>query len=134
MPSPTAAYSQLASYLAEHERPYYAVAPLGEQRAHVRFLGVLQGQPVAWDAEILTLLAYYQEQVKNLAPGEATRSVRPFIEVGAHGVHGWALGVGLGVALIDEPTVLRTIIMIRNYKRLRPGRHEFGEALAFSST
>ena len=105
---------------------------VGGPRAHVRFLGVLQGQPVAWDAEILTLLAYYQEQVKNLAPSEHARSVRSFIEVGAHGTHGVALGVGLGVALIDEATVLRTIIMIRNYKRLRPGRHEFGEALTFT--
>lgn len=124
----------MASYLAEHDRPYYAVTPLGGQRAHVRFLGILQGQAVAWDAEILTLLAYYQQQVKNSPPGEPARSVRPFIEVGAHGTHGLALGVGLAVALIDEPTVLRTIIMIRNYKRLRPGRHEFGEALTFSST
>lgn len=132
MPSPTAAYSQLAAYLAEHERSYYAVAPIGGQRAHVRFLGVLQGQPVAWDADILTLLAYYQEQVKNSPLGESARSVRSFIEVGVHGTHGLALGVGLGVALIDEATVLRTIIMIRNYKRLRPGRHEFGEALAFT--
>ena len=132
MPSPTAAYSQLVSYLAAHERPYYAVAPIGGQRAHVRFLGVLQGQPVAWDADILTLLAYYQEQVKNSPLGESARSVRSFIEVGVHGTHGLALGVGLGVALIDEATVLRTIIMIRNYKRLRPGRHEFGEALAFT--
>lgn len=132
MPSPSAAYSQLAAYLAEHERPYYAVAPIGGQRAHVRFLGVLQGQPVAWDAEVLTLLVYYQEQVKNLAPGEPARSVRSFIEVGAHATQGVTLGVGLAVALIDEPTVLRTIIMIRNYKRLRPGRHEFGAALTFN--
>lgn len=132
MPFPTAAYSQLASYLAEHARPYYAVAPIGGQCAHVRFLGVLQGQAVAWDARILTLLAYYQEQVKNLTPGGPAHGVRSFIEVGVHGMHGRALNVGLAVALIDEPTVLRTIIMIRNYKRLRPGRHEFGAALTFN--
>jgi len=39
--------------------------------------------------------------------------------------------VVLDIPRIDEPAILRTIIMIRNYKRLYPGRHEFGEPRTF---
>jgi hypothetical protein len=41
--------------------------------------------------------------------------------------------VGLAVPLIDAATVLRSMIMIRNYKRLRPGRHEFGDCVTFTT-
>jgi hypothetical protein len=34
--------------------------------------------------------------------------------------------VGLHVERIDPPTVRKAMIMIRRYKRLRRGRHEYG--------
>jgi hypothetical protein len=38
-----------------------------------------------------------------------------------------ALTVGLNLTAIDEPTIKKTLIMIRNFKRLKLGRHEWGE-------
>ena len=38
-----------------------------------------------------------------------------------------SITIGLNVAAIDPPVLLKTTIMIRKYKRLRVGRHEFGE-------
>ena len=38
-----------------------------------------------------------------------------------------ALTVGLNLAVIDEPAIRKTLIMVRNYKRLGFGRHEWGE-------
>ena len=37
--------------------------------------------------------------------------------------------IALNLPQIDVPAIKRTIIMIRKYKRLHLGRHEFGEAI-----
>ena len=41
-------------------------------------------------------------------------------------MHTAKLNVGLDLKTIDEAVINKTIIMIRNYKRLRIGRNEFG--------
>jgi hypothetical protein len=38
------------------------------------------------------------------------------------------LRVGLDLQRIDRPAIEKMIIMIRNYRNLRYGRHEYGEA------
>lgn len=126
-------YAELAFYLASTGLPYRALSPLGGTLAQVRFLGVFQGQTVAWDAEILTLQAYDQQQMRHTPTPMQARTWCQFIEIGAPAEQGMPLRVGLAVPLIDAATVLCTIVMIRNYKRLRPGRHEFGDAVTFAS-
>ena len=54
--------------------------------------------------------------------------LKRFIEIGASGESGTALKIGLNVPRIDTPVIRKTIIMIRQYKNLQPGRHEYGEA------
>lgn len=83
------------------------------QRVRVRFAGHLLGAPVHWDATLLALPA-------------SGLPARRFIEVGETSPTGTTLTVGLDVPCIDAPTVLKTIIMIRGWKNLRPGRHEYG--------
>ena len=124
--------AELSAYLASAGLAYRALSPLGGGVAQVRFLGSFQGQAVVWDAQILTLQAYDQEQTRRADRPLPARTWYPFIEIGAPGQHGMPLRVGLGVACIDAATVLRTMVMIRNYKRLRPGRHEFGDAMTFT--
>jgi hypothetical protein len=86
------------------------LAPDG-QRAQIRFRGPFEGREVIWDATVLRLAGEGRSQ---------------FIEVGeATSPQGRALTVGLRVAVIDEPTLRKTVVMIRGYKRLRRGRHEF---------
>ena len=124
--------AELAAYLASAGLPYHTLSPLGGATAQVRFLGVFQGQAVAWNAEILTLGAYDQEQMRRAPTPLPVRTWRQFIEIGAQAELGVALRVGLAVPRIDAATVLRTIVMIRNYNRLRQGGHEFGDGVTFA--
>jgi hypothetical protein len=87
----------------------------GGRRARLRFIGRYQDREVVWDAELIALAA---------DGGTAAQ----FLDIGEPGARGIPIRIGLGVPCIDRPTLLKTIIMVRNYKRLHPGRHEFGPA------
>lgn len=77
----------------------------------VQFSGPFEGRQVRWDA---TLISLPQGQQRN------------YIEIGEERAEGIALTVGLNVPLIDLPTLRKTMMMIRQYKRLSRGRHEYG--------
>lgn len=87
------------------------VEQIDDQRARLRFTGPFQGQTVVWDCEFVTL---YE-----------ARSQRNFIEVGSPQSSGVPLRVGLSIAAIDTPAIEKMVLMIRHYKRLRAGRHEW---------
>jgi len=89
------------------------------EQARFTFTGPFQGQDIRWDATLVTLASSSSHTTE--IPS------RPFIEIGELSPQGRVLIVGLDIPVIDEPAILRTIIMIRQYKRLRFGRHEFGE-------
>lgn len=92
---------------------FRADTELGGASARLRFIGRFQGEDVVWDAELIALSA---------RPGNAAQ----FLDIGAPAPRGIPIRVGLGVPCIDRPTVMKAIIMVRNYKRLHPGWHEFG--------
>lgn len=94
-------------------------------QARVRFVGLLQGEAVVWDCRFLTLREARQRFAED--PGAAARPMRNFIDVGAPDATGVPIRIGLDIERIDKPAILKMIVMIRNYKRLRPGRHEFGD-------
>jgi hypothetical protein len=108
-------------YLEASGGDYVLVGQAGSGRARVRFRGNFEGHSVVWDCHFLTLAA---EAADNPGVG----SLRNFIEIGEAGEHGVALRVGLALTCIDAPAIEKMIIMIRNYRNLRPGRHEYGEA------
>lgn len=97
---------------------YRVLSGLGGSRSRVQFNGRYAGRDVRWNACIMTLAAYRDSR----DPGAA----RQMIEIGDESTDGIELTVVLDVPVIDAPTVRKTVVMIRNYKRLRPGRHEFG--------
>ena len=73
-------------------------------------------------------LAHY---ARNLPHARPTKDVRPFIEASAAN-HGQAtVTIVLDLARIDSPALRKTVIMVRQWKGLSPGRHEYGEALRF---
>lgn len=90
----------------------------GGASLRLRFNGPFEGSVVTWDATFTTL-------ANGQSPGQVQRN---FIEIGDKTPHGIALTVGLNVPCIDIPTVRKAILMIRQYKRLARGRHEFGPA------
>jgi hypothetical protein len=86
--------------------------------ARARFGGRFEGREVIWDAALKAL-------------GRASGQ-RQFIHIGAPGPQGRRLSLGLAVDRIDAATVRKAAIMMRNYRRLRPGRHEWSGPLPSS--
>jgi hypothetical protein len=103
---------------------FECLSPLGGEQARVKFRGNLGGVSVTWNATLFTLAAWARQ-----AGLDSRDGIRQFIEVAAPHAGAANLTVGLAVPAIDLPAVRKTIIMIRNYKRLAPGRHEYGEPL-----
>jgi hypothetical protein len=110
-----------------HGIRYNLLAPPESSQARFAFTGRLQNQEIIWDTTLVTLAHYHAEQPESAQPMERTA----FLEIGGETAHGRAIRVALDIPMIDEAAILRTIIMIRNYKRLHPGRHEFGVPRVF---
>jgi hypothetical protein len=110
-------------YLADSGQDFIIAGKLHDQQAHVRFTGTFHGQAVVWDCEFVTLAG----EAERTAGATASSAVRNFIEVTEAGPHGVPIRVGLDIARIDRPAIEKMIIMIRNYKNLHYGRHEYGE-------
>ncbi|GAB6041711.1 hypothetical protein [Endothiovibrio diazotrophicus] len=92
---------------------YQALTPLGGREATFRFRGRWRGAEVTWEATVIA-----QAGEEPLRPN--------FIEIPDGEFDPWPIRIGLDVAAVDHPTVLKAIIMVRNYKRLAVGRHEYG--------
>ena len=91
--------------------------------AWVEFEGVFEHQPVRWRATIVTLAR------EPSGPASGGLGLRQFIDIDPDGTAAddtLAVRVGLAVDAIDSATIQKTIIMLRQYKRLRRGRMEFG--------
>jgi len=106
---------------------YTLLEPLTPVQARFRFRGPFQGREIGWDATFLTLTHHHALQ----PPGAGRVTRRPFIEIGAADTDPRPLTVALDIPHIDEAAILRAIVMIRQYRRLRIGRHEFGLAREF---
>ena len=123
--------AQFAQMLQQQGSRYQACSAIDQDCVHVRFPGVFQEQGVIWDARLLTLRHEYELQ-SSPEPQAIARNFRQYIEISAGEDNLVPITVALNVPQFDEPTILKTIIMIHNYKRLRLGRHEFGEPVRFS--
>ncbi len=99
----------------------YSSAP-SDDCAGIRFLGTFQGAEVIWDATVMTLTCYNARQVQENKPAVQ----RQFIDIAPTGDILRRIVIGLGLKKIDMPALMKTIIMVRKYKRLHTGRHEFG--------
>ena len=109
---------------------YVALDPLGGAEARVDFPGTFQGRPVVWRARIIAL----RHPECPLRPLPETQ----FMEITPAGTQGetpdgdgpmqYDVAIGLWVAAVDRPTVLKTLVMMRKYRRLREGRIEFRPA------
>lgn len=82
----------------------------GGPQVRLRFTGPFEGRTVTWDATFRRA----DEHQPNA------------IEIGPEGPDGFPLTVTLALPCFDRPAIRKTVIMIRQYKRLHYGRHEFG--------
>jgi hypothetical protein len=113
--------------LTDLGREYECQEPTVNGHAHFRFIGKFEGKPTIWDAHLYTL-AYYVDEVAELS--QAGTQIRQFIQVGETSEMGRKIEIGLNLPKIDESTILKTIIMVRQYKRLSHGRHDYGKKIS----
>ena len=99
----------------------FKIINLADTHAEVEFEGSFLHQPVTWRATIATL-DHYQNQMSG-----GQKLERQFIEIPAN-QHGSTklITIGLKVSKITEAILTMTVTMIRQYKKLGEGRHEFG--------
>lgn len=97
--------------------------PPGSISLRLRFSGPFQGKIVIWDATFISLATRHAGE----NPDDLRRN---FIDIGDHTAHGIAMTVGLNVPCFDLPTIRKTMLMVRQYKRLARGRHEFGPPIS----
>lgn len=98
------------------------------RQCRVQFTGTFNHKHVVWDVCIRTLWDYANDikQASNLSEIE----LKQFIEI----EQGEACYRALVILKLDEintAAIGRTIIMIRKYKRLHLGRHEYGDPVKF---
>ncbi len=121
----------MSSSVSQNKLVYEALEPLDGPSARIRFSGHLQGREVIWQARLRTLEDVWRER-RAAEPVDTPMTLRQYIDIAPDGdPAAWPLEVALAVPAIDAPTVFKTIIMIHNYKRLAPGRHEYGPAHRF---
>ncbi len=96
--------------LKQTEQAYLLLEPVRPERARFRFTGRFAGREVIWNAELTPM-----------EPGEHKQS----IEVGEPSGKEIPVKIRLALRQITRPDILKTILMIRNYKNLRTGRHEW---------
>ena len=108
-------------YLGDTGQSYLLLDQADNQQARVRFIGPWQGHDVVWDCTFVTLACEWAQVVNDVSPATSC-----YIDIGSAGDNGVLLRVCLDLPGIDLPAIRKMIVMIRNYRRLRSGRHDFG--------
>ncbi len=123
----------MSGSISQNKLVYEALEPLDGPSARIRFSGRLQGREVIWQARLRTLEDVWRERLAaRELPADTPMTLRQYIDIARDGdPAAWPLEVALAVPAIDAPTAFKTIIMIHNYKRLAPGRHEYGPGHRF---
>jgi len=99
---------------------YTLIQQLNNQLAHLKFKGPFQGRIVTWDTHFFTLDAYIaQKKITKVAAKQVIdiELIEPDI---------MKLTVALNIAEINNPNIQKMMLMIKQYKNLSIGRHEYG--------
>ena len=99
---------------------YKLIKQADTQFAHLQFEGPFQGQTVTWDTHFFTLQGY-QSQQKNI-----NTPVKQFIDIEAVNPGLFKLTIALKISEINHQNIQKMMIMIKQYKNLFVGRHEYG--------
>lgn len=108
----------LRAQLKAQNKEYILASELPALKVYLQVEGVFAGEQVVWNMCIRTIEEYSKDH-------QITNDPQQFIKIEQKD-DAYHIEVGLNVKLIDRPVVERTIIMVRKYKRLYLGRHEYG--------
>jgi len=99
---------------------YTLIKQINNQLAHFKFNGPFQGKTVTWDTHFFTLKAYIaHNEIKN-------HNLKQFIDIQPINSELMELTVALNIDAITKPNIHKMMIMIKQYKNLAIGRHEYG--------
>ncbi|WP_455206060.1 hypothetical protein [Kaarinaea lacus] len=120
---------QFKQALSAKAQDYVLHSTLPTDNAQLWFIGKLNDEEILWHATFQTSASYYSNPPNSEILGMDATAAKSFISVAAAQQGVAKLHAVLAVDTIDEPTIKKGIIMIRNYKRLTVGRHDFGSNL-----
>jgi len=108
---------QALQHFEESGLDYLPLADHGPHHGHLLFRGPFLGREVVWDCHILPLLDPHRPA------GEASRQ---FIDIPLQKNNNCQhIELGLDVITISNAVVLKCIIMVRQYKNLAYGHHQW---------
>jgi hypothetical protein len=88
----------------------YTLLELTAAQARLTFRGRLDNGGITWQATVVALGAHAETV---------------FIDVGKPAAGTAPIRIGLSVDALDKPTLKKTVVMVRQYQRLRRGRMEY---------
>ena len=124
------AVSDLQNLLVRQDLDYLLVDQVSDKHVSVKFLGQFKQQTVVWDAVIRTLSDYYEAELKGLT--DHSVELKQFIDIEKKDTC-YKIMLVLNLNKIDRAAIQKSIIMVRQYKRLDIGRHEYGAAHCFDN-
>ena len=104
------------------------LSPLPGKFVKARFTGPYKGERVIWNLKLMTVAHYIEQHGRPAQPELKADSNTPnqFIFIKECGEEN-NITVAMSVPIIDEFTLIKAMIMIKNYKRLRAGWHFWGD-------
>ena len=110
--------NEFREILETNRQRYLLASDLPATKVYLQVEGKFNGEDVVWNMCIRTITEYSHSF-------EVDEDPKQFIDIKLiKGIY--QIEIGLNISEIDRSTIERTIIMIRKYKRLRLGRHEYG--------
>lgn len=102
---------------------YTLIKKYSEQYCHLSFKGMFQDNEVTWDTHFFTLDGYgrygLEQDIKNT-------ELKQFIDIQPLKGNTFKLIIALNINTISHPNIQKMMIMIKQYKNLSIGRHEYG--------
>ena len=99
---------------------YTLIEQVNTQYAHIKFEGSFQGKTVTWDTHFFTLDGY--SSIHN----HEQKITKQFINIKESNADTMKLTLALKITEINTPNIQKMMIMIKQYKNLALGRHDYG--------
>lgn len=99
---------------------YTIINQFNTQHARIEFIGPFKGETVTWDTDFFTLEGFLaKENIKDT-------NLKQFIDIKPVRSGVMKLTVVQKINEVNNPNIQKMMIMIKQYKELSPGRHEYG--------
>jgi hypothetical protein len=106
------------------------LSPLPSPKVFLKFAGIFEGNDVIWNLTLFTITEYYL----NTLPTNNSSDIRQFIFIEPGSISPeLVINIALDVPIIDKPTILKTIMMVQNYKGLHQGWHKWGPEITINT-